>query len=125
MEYLKNPIFLGIVAGVLAYLYMYWSSSNSRSVSINDDNENLDKNEDNTMMFLIPLIVAGAVWLGTSMYFSKTDTEIGSVGDKSISNKNNLLKSGKEMVGGEECHILLNNKVRLPESDVFIDIMPF
>jgi len=112
MEYFKNPIFLGILAGIIAYLYMYWS----KNKSIKDSSDNKEQEDDNNaMIFVIPIMIGAVAWFASSMYFSQNNMSL---------DNEQIVNNGTDIKGGE-CHTLLNNKVRLPESDVFIDIMPF
>lgn len=58
MDIIKNPVVLGLIAGVLTYIYLWWSKSNNSSKK-NGKKYKKDKGDVNIM---IPGIVALVVW---------------------------------------------------------------
>lgn len=65
-EILYNPAFIGFIAGVLTYGYLYWKNDKK-----NKENKNKEKTEVN---LLIPLAIFIIVWLCAYCYFNYKST---------------------------------------------------
>jgi len=108
MNCIKNPFILGILATALTYIYSYW-----------DREQKIKKNprvNKRPISLITSLIVGVIVWFLANGYFSgivkptvehiKVDYDI-------------------PIVQSEVFHEIGHNGITLPDTDVFIDIVPF
>lgn len=63
----KNPVVIGLIAGTLAYLYLWWTSE-----KITDERKKTEARK--SVSIIIPIIVAVVAWFAAYMYFGNTDT---------------------------------------------------
>jgi|SRR3972149_2434788 len=139
LEYLKNPILLGIFGAVITYLYMYWR---------NEQEAKEDKKKKGNINIVTPGVMGVLVWFIASSYldynpsqsgsgtlehfpnsFGKgTITNIGKLKD-SFNNEPQIKLSEAEntlgSIGSKSYRLIGKNKVVLPQTDVFIDIAKF
>lgn len=127
LDIIKNPIFLGVLAGALTYLYLLWSN--------NDKND--DKRKKDISLFT-PIVVAIIVCVISYAYFnyfinsntSKIDNTY--ITDQIIKNsnltsmpiKNNLEANITKTVSSDSASFhLISKGVNIPNSlpDVFIE----
>lgn len=113
MDLLKNPIVIGILAAAITYGYFYY-----------DINKNKDDDENKRVPILTPLIVGVLVWFVSSCYFDQccetVKVNVTTPQQKlvhSLSNGSALNTRSFQLVG--------KNKIKLPSTDVFIDIANF
>lgn len=130
LNFLKNPIIIAIVVGILTYLYLYW------------DNERKYKNnpkiKKESVSFVIPAVVAVITWFITNNLFKKNKVneitkplnEIQSGGIKlletnPIINKIKISERLTDSFDSNTFHLIGKNAIKLPQTDVFIDIAKF
>lgn len=131
MDIIKNPIILGILAGVLTYLILEWNNNKK------DPQKQKQKQKSN---ILIPAIVAVVVWMVTHYYFtysnSSSDKKIEGANNESPKIKlidSNPLKNTKIPEIFENFthsfdkgyNLKSKNTLQLPQTDVFIDLAKF
>ncbi|CAH6421607.1 Hypothetical protein KVN_LOCUS370 [uncultured virus] len=134
LKFLKNPIILGIFAAVIAYLYLYWQEDRKQK-----ENAKYVKQPIN---ILIPGVIGILVWFLSSYYFDSFGSSNNSIDSKNIEQnlkqsinspeKPNLvaqqsykLTKSDDSLCSKSYHLVGKNKVRLPPTDVFIDVAKF
>lgn len=70
MDIIKNPVIIGLFAGVLTYLYMSWTIDEKNKKAKKNKNKKVQKEEVN---LLIPLVVSVIVWFVSYGYFEFND----------------------------------------------------
>ncbi|AYV82014.1 MAG: hypothetical protein Homavirus2_18 [Homavirus sp.] len=133
--YLKNPVVLGILSATFIYLYMYWDAERKYK-----EDKSIKRKQVN---ILIPAAIGVIIWFLASTYFDKEHNNTDSMIINLSSDKNpielsdthhkyKLVESNKDSSlcnRDEFCnksyHIIGKNKVRLPPTDVFIDVAKF
>lgn len=114
-DILKNPIFLGVLAGVITYLYLLWSNS---------DNKNKKKKE---VSLFTPIIVTVIVAIVSYAYFNYNSSEPSpiNINDDIISvNNPSKYKFSKDASSESQSSIhLISRGVNIPNNlpDVFIE----
>lgn len=126
--FLKNPIILGIFAAVLTYLYFLWDVEQKRK-------QNPESEQPTKIGFVTPGVVGIIVWFITSTYFDNQQTvqeavkpAIEALAVKPAlegGNKTFQLIDTDGSLGNKSVHLLTKNKIKLPTTDVFIDIAKF
>lgn len=128
IDFLKNPIVLGIVATVLTYIYFHWKAEQEHK-----KNPEAKRKRPN---FLIPGIAGLITWFLASSYFDQQNPKLieQSAGYQDPhtavhpptpnSNANEVMDSAMSSASNSY-HLIGKNKVRLPPTDVFIDIAKF
>lgn len=138
IDLFKNPIVLSIIAATLTYLYFWWVEKKRREVEPDI--------KDQPISIIIPLAIGVIVWFGSATYFDVYDTDSvtnseslknnsssGSNANASTSigvslkNKPTITKQAitKSPMAGGSYHFVGKNKIRLPPTDVFLDIAKF
>lgn len=69
MDIVKNPVIIGVFAGVVVYIYMSWSLEEKKK-----KNKNKSQKEEQVNL-LVPLAVAVIAWFIAYGYFSHSSTE--------------------------------------------------
>ena len=139
LAYFKNPIILGILGAILSYVYLYW-----RAEQKHKEDKSVKREQVN---ILIPGAIGVIVWFIAATYFdndsgsgngynhpklsdkSLNNTSVqnmtgGSKGNTNVSNTTSVSEPSK-MVQNKSYHLIGKNKVRLPPTDVFIDVAKF
>lgn len=135
-SFLKNPIVLAIIAGVLTYLYMNWENKRKQE-------ENPKANIED-VSYTTPIIVGLLVLFISQGFLGAETKEIPAGGDPVghiIDNpsmpqlvgggakSNDILgQAGAKMSdtwNSEIYHLVGRNAIKLPQTDVFIDIAKF
>lgn len=119
---IKNPIVIGLLVGVIIYLYLYWEEDKRRKKN--------PESKKKPVNIVTPGVVAAIVWFVASSYLdykSNTSTSIGAVKNtnqmvQSI-DQDNIIKLDANH--GESLHRIEKNSIRLPPTDVFIDMIKF
>jgi hypothetical protein len=103
LELFKNPIVLAIIATILAYLYLYWTNK--------DKEENKDKTWYQKVSPTIPIVVGLAtLFVAYNIFgFSKDTSKC------EVPQIEPVIESVNQNGGS----------IKLPETDVFIDIAKF
>lgn len=134
-ELLKNPIIIGIIAGVLTYGYMTWEADRKHKQNPKSEKKNIG--------FITPAVVSVITWFLASSYFDRSPTAefISSpqepnnlvvnrslpqptVGGGMVNPKPRLVEPNNSF-GSESYHLIGKNNVKLPPNDVFIDLARF
>ena len=127
-RFIKNPIILGIFAAVLTYLYFYWDAEQKRK-----KNPEIQQTK---ISLVTPGIVGALVWFVASTYLDSTNQIQESVTPaiEALATKPALENGPKKVfqlvdsegsVGSHSVHLLTKNKIKLPPTDVFIDLAKF
>lgn len=115
---LKNPIVLGILTAVISYLYLHWKEEKKyrRQPFIQKKSVNI----------LIPGIIGAVVWLITSIYFDNY-SKTSNIEEKMKTTGPPIFKlvKSEDSIGSRSFHLVGKNKVRIPPTDVFIDVAKF
>jgi hypothetical protein len=136
LGFLKNPIILAIIATVITYLYMSWDIENRHKKN--------PKSEKEQVNLITPAIVGIFVWFLTSSYFStptilddkKEAKEVSyivgpqKVGESMNQGIKSKIEGGNSenissSFGSKTYHLIGKNNIKLPQTDVFIDIARF
>ena len=141
VSFLKNPIVIAIIVSTLVYLYMYWDNENRYKKNPKATRESVS--------LMTPAIVGLISWFVASNYFGSDVPQI--VGentnmlpqnvpinlpiDQSVNkfklvnnaNNNNAIVGGFTAGSSESrsYHLIGKNNIRLPQTDVFIDVARF
>lgn len=136
-SFLRNPIILAIIAASLTYLYMYWENNKRQ-----DENPKADIEQ---VSFVTPIVV-GVLTLFISYNFLSVEVSVpvnntleqskvpqlgGTKGVNLLDiNANHLIKPKmsegvSDSFGSNTYHLLGKNAIKLPPTDVFIDIAKF
>lgn len=112
----KNPIIIGIIFGIITFLILYWMVYQE-----NQKRNPLDKQK--SVNLLIPIIVSVIVWFlaGTFLdYMGNNDNKIEQTISQLPEPKTNYLSEGSEVY-----YLIGKNNIKLPSTDVFIDVAKF
>lgn len=113
IEILKNPIIIGLIAGILTYLYLYWNEE-QRYKSV------LRRSKKKPVSILTPGLVAIISWFVASSYLDHKSSS--TLVTNSIQKSNKMVSVDSVSDG---LHKIQTNNIRLPQSDVFIDLAKF
>ena len=128
MNYIKNPIVIGLLALAVTYGYLYWENTQKYNKT--------KKNKKNNISLLIPGAVGAFAWFIASTYFDN-DTNISINKIKNINsqpvkpsypNKINMELSQETVndsgsFGSGSYKVLDKDSTKLPNMDLFLDIM--
>lgn len=134
LSFLKNPIILTILAVALTYLYLYWDMKNKQKKN--------PKIIIDSPGFIIPLGVGVFTFLityklfgfpGSNTNISMPESNVVPVGIKPklldggslILGKNNISEKLTEGFDSNSYHLVGKGSIRLPQTDVFIDLAKF
>lgn len=122
MNFLKNPIVLAVLAAGITYGYLYWQNKKAQE-------ENLSETVDQ-VSFVGPLIVGLIVFIIAYNIFGPTTTvaEIPlpePVDAKPLSITMNPVDRITDTFDSNTYHIIDRGSIKLPHTDVFIDIAKF
>jgi hypothetical protein len=123
MDIVKNPVILGLVAGVLTYLYMKWNKreDEKKGKGRKNKNKNKDKSEDSEYTSLIiPAVVAAIVWFMAYGYFEYSKPSVQQTLPNAPGYKLVREASSSDQV---RSFSLIKNGVNIPKTlpDVFIE----
>lgn len=131
LSFLKNPIILAILAAGLTYLYLWWDNEKKY--------EKDQKIPKESISLITPAIVGALTWFVAYNYFGNSVlTEITNVESKNIQqgglklieadpikNKTNISDRLTDSFDSKTFHLVGKNAIKLPQTDVFIDIAKF
>ena len=127
LEFIKNPILLGIITSVLVYLYMYWNEEQKRK-----KNPQLPHKSVNIM---IPGIIGAMVWFMSSSYFdgkiiNNDNNKVGMIPlnteiHKLDENVEILSKESDGSFGSKSYKLVGKGIVTLPNESIFISLADF
>lgn len=137
MSYLKNPIVLAIIAAALTYAYLYWDNMKKKEANPKADIKPVEY----TTPAIVGLI---SLFIGYSLFGfpggSKKADEVGEIIKQSNpeidTNAANLMGGHKQLntnfsdkladsFDSNTYHLIGKNAIRLPNTDVFIDLAKF
>lgn len=135
-DLLKNPIIIGIIAGVLTYGYMYWEADRKHKQN--------PKVKRRSVGFITPAVISVIVWFLASSYFDNSGSPseapkqsgttiqtqpqnnlLGQPKSSLISNNSYKLVDSDGSFGSESYQLIGKNNIKLPPTDVFIDLARF
>lgn len=111
MEYIKNPIVIGVLMGSITYAYLYWMNEKKSKENPNEEKQKVN--------LLIPLGVVIVSWFLSSMLLDRTDDST----NVSDSGKHSSLLDDKNV--SYKHSYKLTNGIKLPESNLLIDLARF
>ena len=132
LSILKNPLVVGILGAALTYLYIWWEEKKRR--------EKNPKAKERPINVITPAVGGIIGWFIASNYFNNTNnvpvmpdikrevqTAIPQIvgGNKHVIVNNNGGIDSEGSLGSASYHIISKNNVRLPPTDVFIDLAKF
>ena len=140
MSYLKNPIVLAILAAALTYAYLYWDNMKKK-----EENPKADiKPVEYTTPAIVGLI---SLFIGYSLFGFSNGKKMDEVGEVIENSKPEMDITGTNgnanLMGGHKhlntnfsdkladsfdsntYHLIGKNAIRLPNTDVFIDLAKF
>ena len=117
LDILKSPIILGVIAAVGTYMYMYWEMEKKYK-----KNPKIKRKQVN---ILTPGIIGIVVWFIASSYMGEKVPQIKNI---PIYQSKNIVQGGTlndGSCGSLSYHLIKDNGIKLPNTDVFIDLAPF
>lgn len=133
IDILKNPIVIGVFVATSTYLYM-WYSENKRMVKN-------PKTKKKPVNVITPLVIGVITWFIASSYLKNQDsTQVSATPIKTqvptlaggmngklkhhiVTAKGSIHSDGT--LGSASYHVIGKNNIRLPPTDVFIDLAKF
>ena len=124
-EQLKNPILIGIIMSLITYLYLRWESNQKHK-----DNPEATKKSVNMM---IPVAVGALSWFIFSTYLNQQGiVSVVPMDQPAITNEQAVSATGGplEQIAGKNNTVAytkapVRRDIKLPASDVFIDLADF
>jgi len=104
----KNPIVIGILVAALTYAYMYWDAQKKHKKN--------PKAKKKPVNFITPAAIGLIVWFITSTYFDSIKVE---------SRDFKLVNDAGQTFDSASYHLVGRGNIRLPPTDVFIDLAKF
>ncbi len=108
MDIIKNPIILAVLAGTIAYLYLYY---NKQSKEKSKESINL----------MYPGIVALITLVSSYLFFSSKTENV----SPELQGGKNFSESVTDSFGSNTYKLIGKNNIKLPQTDVFIDLAHF
>lgn len=101
LDVIKNPAIIGIVAGVITYIYLTWRN--------NVDNKKRPADKQKEVNLLIPLVVLIIVWFVAYAYFQNENT----LGQANGGDLATLVQPSEPrvMIGGNMHNVMPINKI--------------
>jgi|688.fasta_scaffold317908_2 hypothetical protein len=135
LSFLKNPVILAILAAIMTYLYMYWDNKKKREANPKADIEPVSLVTPAIVGVLTLFITYG--FFGSSNVVKNVDS-VGEVIDQTnqsggvklldsnpLANKRKISERLTDTFDSNTYHLVGKNTIRLPQTDVFIDIAKF
>ena len=122
MDIVKNPVILGLVAGVLTYMYMTWNKKDDKK-----DKKKGKKDKNNQYVgLIIPAVVAVITWFIAYGYFEYSKTNVSDNASSGVQLPNIPgYKLVKDVSSSDQIRSfsLINKGVKIPSKlpDVFIE----
>lgn len=121
INYIKNPIVLGILAVIITYSYLYWEEKNK-----------LNKKKSTKQVkvnIMIPGVIGAVVWLCSSYYFdhknAETDIVQNTIIENSVENVTQIEIQKAQKGGFQDFSKSKVGRINIPSEDVFLDIATF
>lgn len=112
-DLIKNPIILAILAAILTYAYMYWDADNKHKKN--------PKAHKRSLSLITPCVVGVVVWFLASNFFDQN----ASTTVFPCPTAPSKLRHSELSVDSQSYHLIGKNNVKLPPTDVFIDLAHF
>ena len=116
IDLLRNPIIIGLIAGVITYLYMYWDIEQKHKKNV--------KAKKPKVNVLLPSVVAIIVWFIAASYLDNS-TPKDLPGPVTQPHYKLVDSDGVATDGSRSYHLVRKNDIRLPPANVFIDLAKF
>ena len=124
LSFIKNPIFIAIFAGIIAYLYMYYDNLKKQEANPKATIEPIGY----TTPGIISLIVLFISYSIFGFNTSSSDTIVDTIQDGGININNNVprfTEGATDSFGSNTYRLVGKNTIKLPQTDVFIDLAHF
>lgn len=116
-----SPIIIGIVATILMYLYQWWK--------VEEEHKNNPTLEKKKINYIVPCVVGVIAWFLSGCYYDSRGMSIYSDSSSELVAKSNAGTQTSSIIpksaGSESYHLIGKKSVRLPSTDVFIDLAKF
>lgn len=132
--YLKNPIVLGLLAAAATYLYLWYKADQEHKQNPSQQKRRIS--------YVTPGLIGVIIWFTTSTYFDYTSNSntpkasvegtpkkdvteyrLAKVGGGETPEKS--VNKSESAINSESYHLIGKKMVRLPKTDVFIDLATF
>lgn len=135
-NFLKNPIILAILAGILTYIYMWWDNKKKKEKNPKATIEEIDYIPP-AMVALLTLFVSYNLFGNGDGILPSTQEIVANSLPKDLNGQNGPNLQGGKMIqnrfsdklaesfDSHTYHLLGKNTIKLPQTDVFIDIVKF
>jgi hypothetical protein len=124
MDYLKNPLIIGLIAATITYLYLYWEADKKHKKN--------PKSKKIPVSLITPGIVGVIVWFIASTYLTSKPKSSSMTSHQNFRSKPSIVHNYKLVnsvsdgsSGSGSYHLIGKNNVKLPPTDVFIDLARF
>lgn len=137
IDILKNPVMIGAVIAALTYCYLYWKEQQKRKKNPKVSNRSVN--------VITPAVVGVIAWFIASSCFDDSSSNSNTITPNtaptplptigSTATGGNIsqvfpafpsqVANGNQNVSGESFHVIKKNSIRLPPTDVFIDLADF
>ena len=116
LNILKSPLLLGLIAAVGIYTYLYWKMEKEYR-----NNPTIKRKSVN---ILTPGIVGIVVWFVASSYMCK---DLPQIKNMPIYHSKNVVHGALDEIpsGSVSYHLIKDNSIKMPNTDVFIELAPF
>ena len=115
LNFLKNPIILAILMAIVTYAYMYWENMKKKEKNPKADIEPVE--------YTTPAIVGLLTLVGAYVMFGSSNSAPEKI--EIECQPNEVTDKIVESFDSNTFHLVGKNAIRLPQSDVFIDIARF
>ena len=116
LDILKNPLILGLLVAAGIYMYMYWEMEKKYKKN--------PKIKRKPVSILTPGIIGIIVWFIASSYMGE---ELPQTKTIPIYQSKHVMHGplNEGSCGSLSYHLIKDNDIKLPSTDVFIDLAPF
>lgn len=118
LNFLKNPILLAMIAATITYLYLWWKNKKDKEEGKTDVQE---------VPYMIPIAVGLITLFITYNLFGTTSPITTEPAKVTLLENNPTVAEGgmTDTFGSNTYHLVGKNNIKLPQTDVFIDIARF
>ncbi|ARF09859.1 hypothetical protein Indivirus_4_31 [Indivirus ILV1] len=117
-SFIKNPIVLAIVAGVIAYLYMYYDNMKKQEANPKAKIEPVSFSTAGIIALVTLVITYGIFGFGTRTGEKNIDIPVSQQGGFTDG-------AASDSFGKNTFQLVGKNTIKLPQTDVFIDLAHF
>lgn len=124
--FIKNPIFLAILAGVIAYLYMYYDNMKKQEATPKAKIEPVGFATPGIIALVTLVITYGIFGFGGSTNSDTVDIEQQIESPQKGGTKSRFTEGAiTDSFGSNTYRLIGKNNIKLPQTDVFIDLAHF